>query len=443
MECQVCCGSGLLLSAICPLCDGETVHDSHEKSQPPETAAPNLKLIAACPCLNCSNPSMRAEQMQAEQSKPQAAFWRHRWRIQKPGAAWTLSGHSRALVRTGFVIEELKVFLDAGVGWKNPSPSPSIICITHTHIDHCNALPMLLRTPANPAILAPLSHMPALKEMAGMTWSVKRAGWVPNSSQELSFELDRLPKSDTLASFGIVENVGDKTRRWVPVMAGDCLIVPQPQVIISVIRCFHTIEDVGYVLSESTTRLQGIDAAAELEYQEIMKAIEAGDKKVGRRIGEMKRAGRVKEQVLRVPRLAFLCDTTVQVFGPCPACVSGQECPFAVGHTVPCMSSAQSENQMELLLQCSTIIVECSFVAIGMDEATAEAHAIARGHVAWSQLRPIVENHSEIEFILVHFSERYTDEELREFFRTASSSGGCLSNVLLWLDEGLSRALAP
>jgi Cft2 family RNA processing exonuclease len=34
--------------------------------------------------------------------------------------------------------------LDAGIDVPNFSP-PDVIFVTHTHIDHCNALPMLVR----------------------------------------------------------------------------------------------------------------------------------------------------------------------------------------------------------------------------------------------------------------------------------------------------------
>jgi len=299
---------------------------------------------------------------------------------------------------------------------------------------------MLLRTTATPAVLAPQAHMAALKEMADMTWSVKRAGWEP-MPEVIPVDLERLPATASLDEIGTVTGTGDRARRWVPVQAGDSLTVSQPKITVSVVRCFHTIEDVGYVFSEMNTRLQGIDSAAEAEYQEIMKAIEGGDKKSGRQIGQMRKSGRLKDNVVQLPRVAFLCDTTVQVFGACHACRAGEACPFGqASYTAPCPRAAEISGQLDLIFQCSTIIVECSFVAVGMDEVKAEAEAMGRGHVAWSQLRPIVESHSDIDFILVHFSERYTDAELRCFFTTASSSGTFPPNVLLWLDEGLTRA---
>ena len=63
----------------------------------------------------------------------------------------------------------------------------------------------------------------------------------------------------------------------------------------------------------------------------------------------------------------------------------------------------------------------------------AEEQAIKRGHVAWSQLRPIVLDHPEIIFVLAHFSNRYKDAEIGEHFRQE----GFPANLVLWLDSGL------
>ena len=281
-----------------------------------------------------------------------------------------------------------------------------------------------------------------------MTWSVKRADWAPKANApDLP---DRNSRGVSLDDVGLVAGAGARTQRWVPVEAGDSFAVErQGGWFLSIVRCFHTIEDVGYVLCESSSQRRGVDSEAEFEHQEILTEIQtlnsAGRtkeaKQAGRKIGDLMKKGRLCTEKTRIPRLAFLCDTTIQVFGRCAACLAGHACPFAGEdlRTGGCPPVQDMQEQVDLLFQCSSIIVECSFVAVGMDEIEAERQAIRRGHVAWSQLRPIVESHPHIEFILVHFSERYTDEELRVFFSTASSSNGSLPNILLWLDEGLSR----
>jgi len=106
---------------------------------------------------------------------PQCGYFSSLYRI--PGTDWTITGHSRALERTGFWIPELRVLLDAGVDLPtNAGPSPLAICITHGHIDHCNALPMLLRhtqedTPTQ--ILAHCKIVHRLRSFAQLSWAVK------------------------------------------------------------------------------------------------------------------------------------------------------------------------------------------------------------------------------------------------------------------------------
>lgn len=75
---------------------------------------------------------------------PQKNFFQHAFTF--PGTQYQLSGHSRALERTGFLLlgEGLRIVLDAGVDIPDMM-TPDMILVTHTHIDHCNALPMMAR----------------------------------------------------------------------------------------------------------------------------------------------------------------------------------------------------------------------------------------------------------------------------------------------------------
>jgi glyoxylase-like metal-dependent hydrolase (beta-lactamase superfamily II) len=75
---------------------------------------------------------------------PQRNYFHQEYSI--PGGQWKLSGHSRALERTGFLLTGggARILLDAGVDVPDFSPL-DLILVTHSHIDHCNALPMLYR----------------------------------------------------------------------------------------------------------------------------------------------------------------------------------------------------------------------------------------------------------------------------------------------------------
>lgn len=156
-----------------------------------------------------------------------------------------------------------------------------------------------------------------------------------------------------------------------------------------------------------------------------------------------------------VPRVAYLLDTTIQVFENCDSCKRQAEeptplmsdgttgksaaCCFSNPVVAPyggrCLSERELAKQRALVFSCATVVVECSFIgAGGMSDEDSCMEAIRRGHTSWVQLRPHVEAHPETVFVLVHFSERYRDDQIREYFR---SSGTLVRNVVLWLDSGI------
>lgn len=63
------------------------------------------------------------------------SVWNHSWSI--PGTNFTLKGHSRAAEKTGFIIPEIGLFLDAG---QQTYFEPKVILITHSHSDHSFAV---------------------------------------------------------------------------------------------------------------------------------------------------------------------------------------------------------------------------------------------------------------------------------------------------------------
>ena len=75
------------------------------------------------------------------------------------------------------------------------------------------------------------------------------------------------------------------------------------------------------------------------------------------------------------------------------------------------------------IFKYKTIIIECSFI---LDEDY--DHAMKKKHIHWRDLRPFIESHPDNEFILIHFSPRYKQSEIIEFFKQFPS----LSNIVLW-----------
>jgi len=60
------------------------------------------------------------------------------------------------------------------------------------------------------------------------------------------------------------------------------------------------------------------------------------------------------------------------------------------------------------------------------------------GHIHWSQLEPYVVSHPETTFVLIHFSLRYSEEEVHQFFdglTTRENNPISLKNVVLFVGE--------
>jgi len=443
-DCICCRGRGFDQFGICPLCEGAPLTDGE-----------GLKLAwSACACSTCAVPSASARQVRAEAENPQVGYWRHRWRIPGPGSAWTLSGHSRALERTGFCILEPRIFLDAGVGWRNPTSTPLAILVTHGHIDHVNALPLLLRCNGDPAVFVPRAHLNGLREMCRMTWSVKREDGSKAAGQRSDVQPPPAPEllaghlGRPAAALGVRDPAlqDARGRLWVPVAPGCSVVLPGKQsLLVRTVECFHTVADIGYIIYETKQVLRGATAQAQAELDALYERLNSDKKGAGQAIGAMRRSGAAVEAGEAVPRLAYLCDTTAQVLGPCASCAAGNPgaCAFAGAETAPygrrCLVGEAAEAQRAAVLACPTVVIECSFLgAGGMTEAESEAEAVARRHASWSHLRPTVLGNPRITFVLVHFSERYSDVEVREHFLAgAGCEDGPPRNVVLWLDSGV------
>lgn len=118
----------------------------------------------------------------------------------------------------------------------------------------------------------------------------------------------------------------------------------------------------------------------------------------GSEIGKLRKEGVDVTEIVDERLFVFCGDTTPSIFSECP----------------------------ELLLY-PVVVVECSFLyEKNRDKAMRSKHTL------WSDLKPVVVAHPDVRFILIHFSMRYSKEELVEFFKDEG-----LQNVELMLqDEG-------
>ena len=154
------------------------------------------------------------------------------------------------------------------------------------------------------------------------------------------------------------------------------LTIKRTELTIEVFDCDHSIPTIGYGLSEKKQKLKP-------EYLELP----------GREIGKLRKEGvEITQEVLQ-KRFAYVCDTSIAVFEMNPT-----------------------------ILDYPVIFIECTFL---LDDEM--ENAIKTKHIHWTQLKPIVQAHPDILFVAFHFSQRYREEEIAEFFEKES-----ISNLVWW-----------
>jgi ribonuclease Z len=154
---------------------------------------------------------------------------------------------------------------------------------------------------------------------------------------------------------------------------------------VTVVKCIHQVPCVGYCFDQKLSKLKD-------EYKGTS----------GRDLGELRKKGiQVSEEIFK-PLFVYLGDTHYTVFEQNPE-----------------------------LFNYPVIIVECTFI----DSETLD-RANREGHIHWSQLEPIVLAHPNITFVLIHFSCRYNEQQVHEFFdnlATREENPLSLANVVLFI----------
>jgi ribonuclease Z len=94
-------------------------------------------------------------------------------------------------------------------------------------------------------------------------------------------------------------------------------------------------------------------------------------------------------------KFTFICDTTIKVFDMNPS-----------------------------IVDYPVIFIECTFIL----EHDKNNNPIDASHIYWSQLKPYVEKYKNKTFVLFHFSRRYKDTEIYDFFEKEN-----MPNIYLWI----------
>ena len=154
---------------------------------------------------------------------------------------------------------------------------------------------------------------------------------------------------------------------------------------IEVVGCVHSVPCVGYAFKEQRKTLKK-------EYKSL----------TGKELGDLRKAGTNIQQDELVNRFVFMGDTQASAFDLNPS-----------------------------LLDFPVVITECSFYSEDHLE-TAERTQ----HTHWFNLKKHVIAHPETLFVLIHFSMRYSNKDICDFF---VSEG--LSNVVPFVDPNDDTAI--
>lgn len=148
---------------------------------------------------------------------------------------------------------------------------------------------------------------------------------------------------------------------------------------IVVFECDHSIPTISYGITEIKQKLKD-------EYLGLP----------GKDIGNLRKAGVAITHEVKHKRLAYVCDTSIKVFDLNPD-----------------------------ILNYAVIFIECTFFS--PDELE---HATDKSHIHWEQLKPYVIGKPDSLFVLFHFSQRYRDIEIAEFFQKEVDNG--IKNIYWW-----------
>jgi len=181
-----------------------------------------------------------------------------------------------------------------------------------------------------------------------------------------------------------VTDIVDKNYELIPVNAMDTmdtmdtmieLIIKNKKFQIEIIQCYHSVPCVGYGFIEKRLKLKP-------EYIGL----------TGTEITALKSHGININIEIEIPVFCFLGDTDRRVL---------------------------NDNN---IYKYKTIMIECTFI-----NETELEQADKTYHMHWNYLKPVIEAHPTNTFILYHFSQRYTKQEIDLFFSQVN-----LTNVTIW-----------
>jgi ribonuclease Z len=311
------------------------------------------------------------------------------WRFPKPYNGYVLTGRSRAAWHTSFVIPQLNLLLDAGLCVNKLRPKH--VFLTHGHSDHTLLAPAFVKREDPPDIFCPAEMARVFDDFILANTMLNLGGLVGEKDSPPPLGA---PDTDDEGSAAVAPAAADKgwmnTHATHGLRPGDTVPLRRAKgVSATAFACDHTVPCLGYVFSSTTHKLRP-------EYAGLP----------GAELAALRRGGRQLTAAATAPVFAFLGDTTAATLAAEPEWLRAG---------VP------------------VVITECSFLY-----AEHAAQAAKTKHTVWGELEPVVRRFPRTVFVLMHFSLRYSDGDVRRFFKQMEDPPG---NVVVWVD-GLDDAEA-
>lgn len=285
-------------------------------------------------------------------------------------SSMSLVGRSRAGDGTTFVIPQLKWMFDCGALVDGGGlRQPRTIFLTHTHSDHIFTLAHFTH-----------SRVAQQQQHPIQVYVPKRAlsliqNYLEAYAKMITMDLESGEDNASDSEQGLSHIDKKKaTYELMGVEPGEEFSIRNggKEFLIRVVECVHRVDCLGYSVFERQHTLKE-------EFRGLP----------GKDIGQLRKQGVEINEFSWEPFLCYLGDTTAQVFAKHP----------------------------EILQEHSIIVVECSFL-----DDKSQDNAVRTKHMHWFDLKPIVDAHPTILFVLTHFSLRHAGIFLRTFFNEESTT---------------------
>jgi len=284
------------------------------------------------------------------------------------GRGLSVVGIGRSADASAYFLPELGIVLDAGLHVK--SLAPKCVLLTHGHRDHTAALPAMA---ARARVYAP----------APITALVRR---FLLAEAQLNYGDAAQTDEETVSALGEFEIEGVRDREEI-MLPRECYAGSPTPVGVQVFEAPHKqgVPAVAYGIYRAKSRLK--PELASLPKHEL---------------GALLRADVNITEQYSEGLVFFSGDTTIDLL---------------------------RKRHTEILPKYGYVIHECTFLGPPTDQLDAATRR--KGHTHYAQLHPFICAFPDTTFICVHWSLRYSKEDILAFF--SQQYGGVPKNVVLWV----------